>query len=343
MQLEIQNPLTVEAWNERLFNFSEANIFHTSNWAKVLSKTYGYIPRYIVSFNEGKLASLMPLMHINSFITGKRGVSLPFTDVCPVLAVKDEDKRILWGKALELAEVYQWKYIETRSGLFFDSTIPVSTQFYEHQVNLQSGPEVLFQKMKSSTRRNIRRAEQSEVCIKHEHSLEAMKIFYHLHSITRKRHGMPIQPWAFFKNIWKYILQDNHGFLSMAYYANKPVASNVYFHFSQNALYKFGASDLGFQHVRPNDLIQWNAIKHFQSLGFRTLNLGRTDWGHEGLRRYKLGLGTDEQIIQYHKFDTKNNCYIKSDHRKENSEFQLKNAPICLLKLIGKFAYKHAA
>lgn len=343
MQTEIQNPVNIQEWNEKLLPFHQANIFHTSMWARVLSNTYGYDSQYIIGKKKGQVVSLMPLMHIMSPITGKRGVSLPFTDVCPILISEESHKKILWNQALEQAKANQWNYIETRSNQLLDPETPVSTQFYEHKVMLNAEPEQLFQRMKSSTRRNIRKAEQSKVTIQHEQSLDAMKLFYQLHSLTRKRHGMPIQPWEFFKNIYKYILQTDHGFISIAYYQDKPIASSVYFYFGQNALYKFGASNLDYQSVRPNDLIQWNAIKHFQSTGFKSLSLGRTDWGHEGLRRYKLGLGTEESIIKYHKYDIKKKQFNQVDLENENAGFHMKNAPIIVLKMIGQFAYKHVA
>lgn len=343
MKIEILNPLHIENWDDKIAHFNEVTIFHTSMWAKVLTETYHYTPQYLVGYRDSQLVALMPLMEIASPFTGKRGISLPFTDVCPILALEEKDKIRLWEKANDLAKANQWQTLESRSNHLFEPTIPVSTQFYEHQVILDEDPEKLFSRMKSSTRRNIRKAEQSEVTIKHLQSLDAVKTFYQLHSKTRKRHGMPIQPWNFFKNIWTHILSNNYGFISIAYHNTQAIASSVYFHFEKSALYKFGASDLSFQNVRPNDFIQWDAIKHFQSRGFKSLSLGRTDWGHEGLRRYKLGLGTEESIIQYHKYDFKKNTFIETDPEKEGTGFHLKNAPIIALKMIGKFAYKHAA
>jgi len=54
---------------------------------RVLRETYGHVPLYAARFAGGQLEGLLPLMEVSSPFTGRRGVSLPFTDFC--LSVKD--------------------------------------------------------------------------------------------------------------------------------------------------------------------------------------------------------------------------------------------------------------
>ena len=73
------------------------------------------------------------------------------------------------------------------------------------------------------------------------------------------------------------------------------------------AIYKFGASDERFQHLRPNNLVLWEAIALLAREGFEDLHLGRTSLGNEGLRRFKLSWGTTEETIRYFRFGQKMN------------------------------------
>ena len=80
--LEIFNPLDCAWWDELLRNSPGAGFFHSSPWARVLHEAYGYEPCYLASVEDSRFTALLPCMEVRSPITGKRGVSLPFTDYC---------------------------------------------------------------------------------------------------------------------------------------------------------------------------------------------------------------------------------------------------------------------
>src|ERR1700737_24576 len=82
----------------------------------------------------------------------------------------------------------------------------------------------------------------------------------------------------------------------------KPVASAVFFHAGNAALFKFGASDERTQEFRGSNLVMWEGIKRLVGKGLKTLHFGRTSLSDDGLRRFKLSWGTDEEMIQYFRF-----------------------------------------
>jgi len=61
---------------------------------------------------------------------------------------------------------------------------------------------------------------------------------------------------------------------------------------------KYGASEKAYHHLRPNNLIMWEAIKWCAQNGFKTFSLGRTEPENEGLLQFKQGWGTTEKIIK---------------------------------------------
>ena len=69
-------------WDSRLNHFPGATFFHGAAWARVLHSTYGYQPVYFATVEQDRLRSLLPVMEVNSWLTGRRGISLPFTDDC---------------------------------------------------------------------------------------------------------------------------------------------------------------------------------------------------------------------------------------------------------------------
>ena len=126
----------------------------------------------------------------------------------------------------------------------------------------------------------------------------------------------------------------NRGFVVNAFWAKKPIASSIYLFFGKKVIYKYGASDKEYQHLRANNLVMWEAIKWCCEHGYESLCLGRTDPGHQGLEQYKVGWGAKEKEIKYYKYDLKKNIFISgSQKRISQYQFILKKMPISILNI----------
>src|SRR5437867_8866116 len=76
------DPLQHPAWDSVVARHPQSSFFHGTAWARVLEETYGHRPVYFCRFVEGSLEQLLPIMEVSSLWTGRRGVSLSFTDFC---------------------------------------------------------------------------------------------------------------------------------------------------------------------------------------------------------------------------------------------------------------------
>lgn len=200
----------------------------------------------------------------------------------------------------------------------------------------------MFKRIDSAVRRGIRKAENAGVRIEFGNSLDAVATFYSLHCQTRKRHGLPPQPFRFFENIARYVLAAGHGFVVTASVGGKAIAASVFFHFGSEAIYKFGASDYGSQQLRANNLVLSEAIKRCSCNGFARLHLGRTSIANEGLRRFKLGFGAREEKIEYRKYDFAKCAFVTSEDRAESWVNQIfRRFPPSLLRFSGEMLYPH--
>ena len=156
------NPLTdSKAWDEIVHRFEETTIFHTSAWFRVLHDTYGFEPCCFV--REDTHPTVLSLMEVDSWLTGRRGVALPFTDFCPTLLGKNVEFSALWRQLLNLGARRNWCYIELRDfPKEVQSTgLSPSITFYHHVLTLGSDPAKVQSNFESSTRRAIRKADGS--------------------------------------------------------------------------------------------------------------------------------------------------------------------------------------
>jgi hypothetical protein len=340
--IEIINPLSYPGWDDLVIASGKGSFFHSSNWARVLHESYGYKPVYFAfPDNEGHKA-LMPFMEVSSRITGKRGVCLPFTDYCePILShgctIGDVTSHIIrFGKSSG------WRYIELRSGGGQPSWVPASSFYYGHVLDIASDEKTLFSSFRESTRRNIKKAEKEGVQVTVCNSLDSIRKFYRLNCMTRKLHGLPPQPYRFFEKVYEHAVSKGHGMVVLADYNGKTIAGNVYFHFGDKAMYKYGASDRKHQHLRANNLVMWETIKHYAKNGFRSLCFGRTEPENSGLLQFKRGWGGREQVVNYYKYDLKRDSYVTESSKLRGFHNKIfENMPVPFLRLTGYLLYKH--
>ena len=137
-------------------------------------------------------------------------------------------------------------------------------------------------------------------------------------------------------------MKAGQGFIAIARQEGRPLAAAVFLHDGRQALYKFGASDYAFQQMRPNNLVMWAAMNHCAERGLATLNLGRTSLSNEGLRRFKLGLGAEEEEICYAKYDFASKLFVRDVDRVEGwFNWVFARLPLPLLRLSGAVLYPH--
>lgn len=141
--------------------------------------------------DNDKVLALIPVMEVKSYLTGKRGVSLPFTDFCdPII-----DDQISVGNFFTFAKDFGkdqgWRYLEVRGKGYQFEKFLASASFYRHILPLADGREALFHRFRKGTKSSIKKAEKDGVKVEMFTSIESLREFYKLNCITRKFHGLP--------------------------------------------------------------------------------------------------------------------------------------------------------
>jgi hypothetical protein len=341
-EMGIINPLQYPSWNDLLLTNPGHSFFHTSNWASVLSESYHYTPRYFADIQRDKLTALIPFMEVDSMVTGKRGVSLPFTDYCDPIMSDQAAFDDVMASLIAYGKKAGWKYFELRTEHPLPREITPSSFFYGHTLDLSREEETIFSRFRDSTKRNIRKAEKEGVAVTITRSLDAVREFYRLHCMRRKDHGLPPQPYVWFRKIHDHVIAKNHGFTALASYGGNWIAGAVYCHFGDQAFYKYGASDKRYRHLRANNLVMWEAIRWCGRVGCSRFSFGRTERENKGLLQFKQGWGAREFPICYYRYDLSRNAFIRHDEPITGLHNRIfRNMPVPLLKLAGTVLYRH--
>ena len=327
-------------WNQELLSMPGHSFFHSSTWSDVLKESYRYRPFYFADCVKGEVKSVLPVMGVESLITGKRGVSLPFSDYCEPLADDAQSFRVLLAAAIEHGRREHWKYLEIRGGQRFLEGEDEEAAYLGHVIDLTNG--ALDSELRDSNRRNIRKAEKEGVEVEITTAPEALTDFYRLNCLTRKEHGIPPQPLAFFQAFFERVICGTSGFVARAVFDGRTIASNVYILFGGKAIYKYGASDRQYNHLRANNLLMWKAIEFCSEIGMESLCLGRTDFDHHGLRQFKAGWNAREYTIKYYRYSFGESKFVKGSNPVPGFAHKLfRKLPSPILNAAGSLLYRH--
>jgi hypothetical protein len=343
--IRIADPLSFPEGDIFARNLPIGSFFYTSSWARVLIDSYHFKPHYFIKEDINGVIGMLPVMEVFNLLGKRKGVALPFTDFCGPLASSPEVGRELFLFAKDFGKEKGWGSLEIRDGGqgIFEPEIPIFSSCFSHELDIGRSEQDILRSMRDSTSRNIKKAVRENIQIAHESSRDSLEQFIHLNDLCRRDHGLPSQPKIFFSFFLKHVLEKGNCFITIARFDGRAIAANVFLVFGEKAIYKYGANDRKYGHLRASNLVMWEGIKKCRELGCKTLNFGRTEPHHSGLLQFKRGFGCIEKEVKYYKYNFAQNKFILANIKKSDSIRALifSKLPIPILKIIGKFLYKY--
>ncbi len=337
------DPTTDPRWDRALDDCPDATFFHSGSWARVLKQTYGHEPIYLALAKGREFLPVLPLMEVRSAFTGRRGVSLPFSDACPALSAAERvEGTLVLDRLLAEGRRRCWRTYESRGAHAKAPIAKPSRRGFLHRLDLLPDAARQFSQCSGAARRAVRKAEQAGVRIDFRRDWPALEMYYALHCRTRRRFGLPPQSLDFFRQLHREAISRGAGLVALAERAGQSIAGAVFLCQGKNAIYKFASSDARDLRYRGNNLVLWSAIRWLAEHGFERLDLGRTVAHHHGLRRFKQAWGTVETPIDYAKYDLRRNCFLADPEQTSGFHTRLfRWLPVSVNRWLGRLLYPH--
>jgi CelD/BcsL family acetyltransferase involved in cellulose biosynthesis len=340
----VLRPVHDTRWSAFVEGQPSALPFHHPAWAAMLAECYGFRAFCLtVADRDGTILAGLPVLEVGGRVRYRRWVSLPFTDMCPLLAL-DGAPSDLALHVNELRRSFGVRRMEIRAEVDGGAAQPDGV-FLTHQLALdRSEDEIRASLHPNQVRRNIRRAERAGVVIR-TGTVEAdlTTVFYRLHTRTRHRLGVPVQPLRYFRLLWRRLLEPGLGTVMIAELSGVPVAAAVFLAAGGTCVYKYGASDERHWAARPNHLLFWEAIRWAATRGYRTFHFGRTDLGDSGLREFKSRWGTEERELTYSVLADTPIRPAGGDGLPTPVRSVLRHGPAILPRVVGELLYRYTA
>ena len=332
-----------DKWLEFISSNKWASIFHHPNWIKLIAECYGYQPLVVtIPGLKGEIRAGIPIVEVNSILTGRRWISLPFSDHCAPLYMEERDLQQLIEELVSLSRNPENPRIELRGNYPTHDLIHTHTGYVLHTLKLESGLQALFGNLHPMHRRNIKKAQKSGVRIEISANQKQLDDFYQLHMKNRRRQGIPVQPKKFFNLLQNKLLNQGLGFILSAYLDDECIAAYIFLHWGETLTYKFGASNPERHNLRPNNLMMWEGIRWGCENGYCILDLGRSSISNVGLRRFKNMWGAEETPLTYAFLPARS--YSSPNERMERvMNIIIRNTPPWVSRASGELFYRHFA
>jgi len=340
------DPLTDPRWQELAARHPRASVFHSSSWLRALQKTYGYEPiAYTLSPPGSELANAVAFSRIRSWATGQRLVSLPFSDHCEPLVDSDVDAAEILSHVRREAARKGYRFVEIRPLAFGREILhphlgfEVSNSFILHRMDLRPALDFLFRSLhRHSLQQTIRRAERERLEYKEGRSEEVLRMFFDLQLKTRRKHGLPPQPIAWFCNLVNFLGDRLH--IRVALKGDCPVAAIMTMVWKDTLVYKYGCSDPEFGNLGGTPMVFWKAIQAAKAGDLSWFDLGRSDAGNTGLLTFKDRWGANRSTLCYWRHAaTGSSSHVGWGERVGGHFF--KRMPDRLLIVAGRLLYRH--
>jgi CelD/BcsL family acetyltransferase involved in cellulose biosynthesis len=344
-------PLNDPRWGRFVQRNAQSSIFHTAQWLDALHQTYRYEPIAITTCAPGaELDNALVFCQIESWLTGRRLVSLPFSDHCDPLSDDGGGVSGLLLASLQ-AELTSkgLRYVEIRPTRSLDAPVgqyPTYHTYCLHQIDLTADLDTLFHNChKSSVQRKIARADREGLTQEEGRSERLLDSFYRLLLLTRRRHRVPPQPKRWFKN-----LIDSLGdalAIRVVRKDSQAIASILTLRFKDTLVYKYGCSDERFHQLGGMHLLFWKSICDAKRDGLRVFDLGRSDCEDRGLITFKDRWGAKRSPLVYLRWSasapSRTDSMTSGGYSKDGAVATFfRYVPDSLLRAVGTIFYKHA-
>ena len=341
------DPLQDPRWARLVNKHSRSAVFHTVPWLQALHDTYGYEPVVFSTSAPGvELENGILFCRINSWLTGRRLVSLPFSDHCEPLCDSTTDLKFLIGYLQAFVQREKSKYFEVRPITENLSRVgneigctPAATYFL-HRLDLHPDLADLFRSLDyDSVQRRIQRANRAELVEKCGRSDDLLAQFYTLFTATRRRQHVPPNPYAWFRNLID--CQKDALKIRLAYKGEIPIAAILTLQFRNIVYYKYGCSDTRFNKFAATPWLFWKAITAAKLNGASEFDMGRTQEDNPGLLAFKNHWVPHPERLTYWRYPHAPPLDAVGGWKLRLAKRAFSIMPKSLLTKIGQLMYRH--
>jgi len=265
---------------------SDATGYHEWGWRRVFKRALGHESFYLAAREQGRIAGVLPLVHVKSPIFGRSLTSLAFLNYGGLLATSEAASTALVQAARELAARLRCQHVELRHKARQVPALPCR----QHKVAmiLRLEPS-LWDRLDRKVRNQVRKAQKSGLTVC-EGDRELLPEFYSVFARNMRDLGTPVYSSRLFAEVLATF--PDRARLRVVRLGAKAVAAGLTFRTGRTVEVPWASSIRDFNSMCPNHLLYWSAIESAMQQGCNAFDFGRST-PNEGTYKFKEQWGAE--------------------------------------------------
>lgn len=296
-----------EAWDRYVLDHPFGTIFHTTAWQRAVETTFGHAPRHLLARRDGRVVGVLPLTRVNSLLTGRALVSVPYAVGGGAITNDDDVARALLTSAIQCAGDDGAARIDLRSEVaVFDDLSPIDGYVGFRRALPARSCDVLasLPRKQRAVVRHARRRYRLTVVEGDEH----LDTLWHLYSVNMRRLGSINYPIRFFRAIVEETPGQHRISIVMGggnyggYPGGTALAGLLSLRFNDVVMPYFhgcvsAARECGASHLAYCELMEWAVAN-----GCRIFDFGRSRRDNVGSYEFKRLMGFEPRPLGYQRW-----------------------------------------
>jgi CelD/BcsL family acetyltransferase involved in cellulose biosynthesis len=300
-------PWSDARWDAYVASHPSATVYHTSTWIRLVCEIGRYPSLCTWCEKDGRTTGVLPLVAVDSRLTGRRVSTLPFSDTCFAIADDEESARALVENARAMRARRGAAFYEMRGeprlrdgSIVAPEGFTRSSHFSSYVIPL-SGDAVAVRKTfaRTAVRQTITKGERLGVVVRVGDARD-LDAFYELYVKNRRRHGIPPQPKQLFETVLGRMTDAPRAALYVAEHETNAIAGLITLRFKGVTYAKYEGVDETRRELVPLYPLFWKTIEDAVQAGDHFYDFGRTAVDNPGLKEFKQRWGTTSVELPYY-------------------------------------------
>lgn len=283
------------AWDDYVAKSPCATIAHRIGFRKVIAKSLGHRPHYLLAMRGDSVTGILPLFIVKTWWNKKYAVSVPWLDYGGVCADDSETSESLLDAAKSITRKARAEFLELRSVNSDNLGLDLRLDKLSFILDLPDDPDVLWKSFNAKLRNQIRKSIKSELKT-YIGGVEFLDSFYRVFARNMRDLGTPV--WG--KDLFTNVLETFPGEaeIIIVEHANEIIAGGLILS-GKGTQYVPSASSLR-SHIKlcPNHALYWTILKRACETGCKHFDFGRSS-RDSGTYKFKKQWGAEPEQLEW--------------------------------------------
>jgi len=294
MNVELYTESRRAQWDEYVRSSDKATFFHLIGWKRVVEKTFGYRPFYLLAEDHGCVQGILPLFLMRTLSFRKALISLPLAAYGGACAEDKDTENLLVEEAKTLTRRERIDYLELRNTEGKHPDLPIKDLYVTFQQELYEDPEKNLERIPRKTRRMIRQGGKHN--LRAERGRDYLREFYHIYAQSVRNLGTPVFPFRLFTYLMEEFPQTCQ--ILVVRHEGRIVSGVMTFFYKDQVLPYYGGALKEAFPLAVNNFMYWELMKYGCERGYKVFDFGRSKKG-SGSFEFKKHWGMEPKPLYY--------------------------------------------